>query len=130
MSMSAGLSCVLILWIDSIPLCTSCCMNRYFRSICFAFFDEPILVAMLFPLVLSVCMRMFTFVVVASLMKLAMCRPSCAPVPIAYSSDSADDSSTTACVLLPNCTTDPIIVTMNPLVDFLVFGHPAQSAST
>ena len=96
----------------------------------FAFFDEPILVAMLFPLVLSVCMRMFTFVVVASLMKLAMCRPSCAPVPIAYSSDSADDSATTACVLLPNCTTDPIIVTMNPLVDFLVFGHPAQSAST
>ena len=130
MSMSAGLSCVLILWIDSIPLCTSCCMNRYFRSICFAFFGEPILVAMLFPLVLSVCMRMFTFVVVASLMKLAMCRPSCAPVPIAYSSDSADDSATTACVLLPNCTTDPIIVTMNPLVDFLVFEHPAQSAST
>ena len=31
---------------------------------CYAFFDEPILVAMLLPLVLSVCMRMFTFVVV------------------------------------------------------------------
>ena len=91
--MSAGLSCVLILWIDGIPLCTSCCMNRYFRSMCFAFLDDPILVAMLFPLVLSVCMRMFTFVVVASFMKLAMCRPSCAPVPVAYSSDSADDSA-------------------------------------
>ena len=50
---------------------------------CFAFFDEPILVAMLLLLVLSVCMRMFTFVVVASLMKFAICSPSCAPVPIA-----------------------------------------------
>ena len=129
-SMSAGLSCVLILCIDSTPLCTSCCMKRYFTSMCFAFFDEPILVAMLLPLVLSVCMRMFTFVVVASLMKFATCSPSCAPVPIAYSSDSADDNATTACVLLPNCTTDPIIVTMNPLVDFLVLGRPAQSAST
>ena len=46
--------------------------------------------AMLLPLVLSVCMRMFTFVVVvvvvvvvASLMKFAMRSPSCAPVPIA-----------------------------------------------
>ena len=76
-------------------------------------------------------MRMFTFVVVvASLVKLAMCKPSCAPVPIAHSSDSADENATTACVLLPNCTTDHIVVTMNPLVDFLVFGHPAQSAST
>ena len=90
MSMSAGLSCVLILWVDRIPFCTNCCMNKYFRSMCFAFLDDPILVGMLFPLVLSVCMRMFTFVVVvASFMKLAMCKPSCAPVRIAYSSDSA-----------------------------------------
>ena len=50
---------------------------------CFAFFDEPILVVMLLPLALSVCMRMFTLVVVASLMKFAICSPSCAPVPTA-----------------------------------------------
>ena len=130
MSMSAGLSCVLILWIDRMLLCTSCCMNRHFKSICFAFFDDPILVAMLFPLVLSVCMRMLTFVFVASWMKLEMCSASCALVPIAYSSDYVEDNATTACVQLPNCTTDHIIVTMNLLVDFLVFGHPAQSAST
>ena len=86
---------------------------------CFAFLDDPILVAMLFPLVLSVCMRMFTFVVVASFMKLAMCKPSCAPVRIAYSSDSA-------VIVLPLL----YIVMMNLLVDFPVFGQPAQSAST
>lgn len=100
---------------------------------CFGFFDDPILVAMLFPLVESVCLRMFTFVAVASPMKFAMCSPSCASVPIAYSSDSAEDSATThhLCAAAElYYVTDTIIVMMNPLVDFLVLGQPAQSAST
>jgi hypothetical protein len=78
-------------------------------------------------LVEPVCMRMFTFVVIASLIKF---NTFCAPVPIEYSSDSAEDSATTACVRLPNCTVKPIRVIVNPLVDFLVVGQLAQSAST
>ena len=53
-NMSAMLSKVPILCTVRVPLCTSCCMKRYFKSMCFAFFDDPILVAMLLPLVESV----------------------------------------------------------------------------
>ena len=55
-NMSEGLSSVLILCTDCIPLCTSCCRNRYFRSMCFAFFDDPILFIMCLPPVESVFM--------------------------------------------------------------------------
>ena len=97
---------------------------------CFAFLLLPILVAMLLPLVESVCIFTLTLApVIASLMKFIACSTSCAAVPIAYSSDSADDSATTACVLLPKCIVAPRRVIVNPLVDFLVVGQPAQSAS-
>ena len=66
--MSAGLSWVATLWIVRIPLCTSCCMNRYLRSMCCTFLLLPILVAMLLPLVGSVCILTLTFApVIASL---------------------------------------------------------------
>ena len=84
--MSAGLSWVPTLWIVRIPVCTSCCMNRYLRSMCFAFLLLQILVAMLLPLVESVCILTWTLVpVIASLMKFIACSTSCAAVPIAYS---------------------------------------------
>ena len=69
--------------------------------------------------------------VIASLMKFMIhcCSTSCAAVPTAYSSDSADDSATTACVLLLKCIVAPRKVIVNPLADFLVVGQPAQSAS-
>ena len=55
-----------------------------------AFFDDPILVAMLFPLAESVRMRMLIFFMLrASFRRLLMCRASVAPVLIAYSSASA-----------------------------------------
>ena len=55
-----------------------------------AFFDDPILVAMLFPLTESVRMRMLIFFMLrASFRRLLMCRASVAPVLIAYSSASA-----------------------------------------
>ena len=51
---------------------------------CLAFFDDPILVAMLFPLDESVCMRMLIFFMSrASFRKLLMCSASVAPVLIA-----------------------------------------------
>ena len=88
------------------PLCTSCCMNRCLSSMWFAFLLLPILVAMASPAVLFVWILVITVVValMASCRKFLTCRASVAPVPIAYSSDSADDSAATACVLEPNCT--------------------------
>ena len=130
-NMSAMLSRVPILCTDSMPLCTSCCMNRYFRSMCFAFFDDPILVAMLFPLVESVWIRICSLLVsIVPVRKFLMCSASCTPVPIEYSSDSALDSATIACVLDPKWIVDPMYLIVNPVVDFLVVVQPAQSAST
>ena len=58
-------------------------MKRYFKSMCFAFFDDPILVAMLFPLVESVWIRICDLLVsIVSIRKLRTCSDSCAPVPI------------------------------------------------
>eukprot|EP00435_Cladocopium_sp_Y103_P052250 s1013_g16.t1 len=57
---------------------------------CVAFFADPILVAMLFPLDESVWMRMWIFFMMrASFRRLLMCRASVAPVLMAYSSASA-----------------------------------------
>ena len=79
-----------ILCTDSLPLCTKCCMNRYFKSMCVAFFDDPILVAMRFPLAESVWMRICSlFASLVSIKKFLICSDSCAPVPIECSSDSA-----------------------------------------
>ena len=115
-NMSAMLSKVRILCTDSMPLCTSCCMKRYFKSMCFAFFDDPILVAMLFPLVESVCIRICSlFVRIVSIRKFRMCSASCAPVPIEYSSDSALDSATIACVRDPKWIVAPrYLIANNP----------------
>ena len=125
-NMSAMLSKVPILCTDSMPLCTNCCMKRYFKSMCFAFFDDPILVAMLLPLVESVWIRICSlFVSIVSIKKLRMWSDSCAPVPIEYSSDSALDSATIACVLDPKCTVAPRYLIANPVVDFLVVVQPA-----
>ena len=49
-NMSAGLSFAWILMILTMSCEISCCMNRCLMSMCFAFLDEPILVAMLFHL--------------------------------------------------------------------------------
>ena len=49
MRMSALFSSVLILQICRMFDCTSCCMKRYLSSMCFAFFELPILVAIDFP---------------------------------------------------------------------------------
>ena len=46
--MSAGFATVLIL--STTSLSTNCWIKRCFNSMCFAFFDDPIRVAMLFPL--------------------------------------------------------------------------------
>ena len=51
---SAGFASVFILMILTMSLSTNCCMKRCFSSMCLAFFDEPILVAILFPLEESV----------------------------------------------------------------------------
>ena len=52
----------------------------------FAFFDGPILVAMLFPLDEAVWMRMFIFFMPrVSFRKLLMCNDSVAPVLFLYS---------------------------------------------
>ena len=68
---------------------------------CFAFFDVPSLIATDFAALLSVCILMLVRTSNASLMKLMMQRRPCAAAPIAYSSDSADESAIVACVLLP-----------------------------
>ena len=129
--MSAMLSKVPILCTDSMPLCTSCCMKRYFKSMCFAFFEDPILVAMLLPLVESVWILICSLLVsIVSIRKFLMCNSSCAPAPIEYSSDSALESATIACVLDPKWIVAPRYFIANPVVDFLVVVHPAQSAST
>ena len=128
---SAMLSKVPILCTAKMPFCTSCCMNRYLRSMCFAFFDDPILVAMLLPLVESVWILICSLLVrIVSVRKFLMCNDSCAPVPIAYNSDSALDSATIACVRDPKWIVAPRYFIANPVVDFLVVVQPAQSAST
>ena len=117
-NMSATLTKVPILCTVRMPLCTSCCMNRYFRSMCFAFFDDPILVAMLLPLVECVWILICSFLV------------SIVSWPIEYSSDSALDSATVACVLDPKWIVAQRYLIPKPVVDFLVVVRPAQSAST
>jgi len=98
---------------------------------CFPSFDDPILVAILFPLVESVWIQICSlFANIASVRKFLMCSASCAPVPIEYNSDSALDSATIACVLDPKWIVGPRYLIANPVVDFLVIVHPAQSAST
>ena len=85
---------------------------------CFAFLLLPILVAMDLPAVLSVWMLVITVVLLnVSCRKFLMCRAFVAPVPRAYSSDSADDSATTACVLEPKCTVVPATCITKPVVD-------------
>ena len=80
----------------------SCCVKRCFRSMCFAFLDDPILVAMLLPLDESVWILMLTFWTLRSSMRrLRRCSASVAPVLIAYSSASALESAIVACVRLP-----------------------------
>ena len=59
--MSAVLSLVLILISRTKSCSTSCCMNKCLSSMCLAFFEDPIRVAMLFPLEESVWIRMLTF---------------------------------------------------------------------
>ena len=49
MRMSALFSSVLILQICRMLDCASCCMKRCLSSMCFAFFELPILVVMDFP---------------------------------------------------------------------------------
>ena len=68
----------------------------------FAFFEDPCRVAMLFALGPSLSMRMLILCVAnASLKKLQKRNASVAALPVAYSSDSADDSATVAYVLPP-----------------------------
>ena len=64
--MSAVLFAVLILRILARSCCTNCWMKRCLTSMCFAFFEDPILVAMLFPLEESVWILMFTLILSAS----------------------------------------------------------------
>ena len=66
-----------------------------------SFFDVSSLVAMfLFAALLPVCVLMLARASNTSLM-LLMYRLSCAAVPLAYSSGSADEGAIVACVLLP-----------------------------
>ena len=82
--MSAGFTSVLILMILTTSFSTSCCINRCLSSMCFAFFDDPILVAMLLPLDESVWILMLTFFLLsASVRKLRMWSASVAPVLMA-----------------------------------------------
>ena len=82
--MSAGFTSVLIFMILATSLSTSCCNNRCLSSMCSAFFDDPILVAMLLPLDESVWILMLTFFLLsASVRKLRMCSASVAPVLMA-----------------------------------------------
>ena len=55
---SAGLSSDFTLCIVVILLLTSCCVKRCRSSMCFAFFDEPSLIAIDFAALLSVCILM------------------------------------------------------------------------
>ena len=50
-------------------------------------------------------------------------------MPIAHSSDSADERAIVACVLLPECTAAPKKYSTNPVVLFFVVSHDAQLAS-
>ena len=98
---------------------------------CFARLLVPCRVAMLLPAVESVWMRRFSLLqMLVSSRKFLRCSPSLTPVQMAYSSDSAELSAIVACVLLPNATVVPRKMMLKPEVDFLVVGHPAQSAST
>ena len=129
--MSAGFTIVLILMILTTSLSTSCCKNRCLSSMCFAFFDDPILVAMLLPLEESVWILMLTyFLLGAPARKLRMCSASVAPVLMAYSSASALLSATVDCVRLPKCIAAPMNLMTKPVVDFRVVAHLAQSLST
>ena len=101
--MSAGLCSDLILCIEISPCFTSCCTKRCFSSMCFAFFDVPSLIVMDFAALLSVCIFTFVLMSNASCTKLRMHRPSVHAVPMAYSSDSAQESATTACVRDAKC---------------------------
>ena len=65
-----------------------------------------------------------------SIMRLCMPMRSAAPFTTAYSSDSPLLNATVPCVELHVFRHVLANVTMPPLVDFLVFLHPAQSAST
>ena len=131
MKMSAVLLAVLILMIRTKSCCTNCWMKKCLSSMWLAFFDEPILVAMLLLLDESVWIRMFIFFMFsASCNRLRMCSASVAPVLIAYSSASALLKAIVACVRLPKCIVDPVNLITKPVVDFLVVGQPAQSLST
>ena len=75
--MSAKLSNVPTLCIERIPLCTNCCTNRCFSSMCLAFLLLPILVAIDFPDVESVWIRVVTFALFhASSKKFLTCNAS------------------------------------------------------
>ena len=59
-------------------------MKRCLSSMCFAFLDDPILVAMLLPAEESVWILMWTFFVfVSSISRLQRCSASVAPVLVA-----------------------------------------------
>ena len=76
-------------------------------------------------------MRRFSLLqVLVSSRKFLRCSPSFTPVHMEWSSDSAELSAIAACVLLPNATVVPKKMMLKPEVDFLVVGHPAQTAST
>ena len=82
--MSAVLLAVLILMILTRSCCTTCWRKSCLSSMCLAFFDEPLLVAMLLPLDESVWIRMFIFLMFnASCGRLRMCSASVAPVLMA-----------------------------------------------
>ena len=75
---------VLILMILTRSCCASCWMKRCLSSMCFAFLEDLIRVAMLFPLEESVWIRMFTFFMLsASWSMFLMWRDSVAAVLMA-----------------------------------------------
>ena len=77
-------------------------MKRCLSSMCLAFFDDPILVAMLFPLEESVWILMLIFLMLgASCSTFQTCSDSVAPTLIVYSSASALLRAVVACVQLP-----------------------------
>ena len=80
----------LILMILTRSCCTSCCTKRCLSSMCSAFFEDPILVAMLFQLEETLWILMLTFLMLgASCRKFLMRSDLVAPVLIACSSASA-----------------------------------------
>ena len=77
-------------------------MNKCLSSMCFAFLEDPILVAILLPLDESVWILMLILLILrSSIKRLLMWSASVAPVLMAYSSASALESAIVACVLLP-----------------------------